>query len=549
MKRRVADTIAASLQAHGTDRVFSIPGESFLGLLDALVEVPTIDLVTCRHEGSAALAAIADAKLTGRPGIAMVTRGPGLANAMIGIHVASQDAVPLIVLVGQVDTPNLGRGAVQEFDAREMAGLLKWSARIDHPAKAAETMARAYSAAVNGTPGPVIVELPEDVLEFEAIETRPPRSHGVVVAHASESDIDQVASLLARARRPLLVVGGQCRTGDVRRNLLKVSEAWTVPVLVTSKNQDLFPGNHENWAGSLGFFGTPQHKQLIDGADLILAVGTRLGDITTLGWSVLKGEEQRLVHVYADPAQINRHYAPDLAIVADAGDFLAKLAERSAAPNTDAGWLPNVAKVREQTDGWHPERVPAEDVIGRAFTAAASLFGPHDIVTGDSGNFAAWVHRAFRFREGNRYVSTSCGAMGMGVPAAVAAALRNPGRRVFCFCGDGGFLMNGNDFITACARGLNVKIFVSNNRSYGTIRTHQQRAYPGRISGTDLHNPDFAAMAVAFGAKGYAIDATSDVAAVVLEAVSRDGPALVEIQSDVDYTVAMSVAAQRGSPR
>jgi acetolactate synthase-1/2/3 large subunit len=316
-------------------------------------------------------------------------------------------------------------------------------------------------------------------------------------------------------------------------------------VLVTSKNQDLFPGKHENWAGSLGFFGTSQHKQLIDDADLVLAVGTRLGDITTLGWSVLQGEQQRLVHVYPDPAQINRHYAPDLAIVADAGDFLAKLAKRPGISSIDPSWLQNVANVRDQTDGWHPERVPPEDVIGRTFTAAASLFGPHDIVTGDSGNFAAWVHRAFRFREGNRYISTSCGAMGMGVPAAVAAAMRYPDRTVFAFCGDGGFLMNGNDFITACARGLNVKVFVSNNRSYGTIRTHQQRAFPGRTSGTDLHNPDFAAMAVAFGAKGYIIDKSSDIANVVTKAVTSQGPAIIDVRSDVEYSVQKSMAAQK----
>jgi len=541
MKRRVADTIAASLLAHGTDRAFGVPGESFLALLDALVDVPAIDLVTCRHEGSAALA---DAKLTGRPGIVMVSRGPGLANAMIGIHVASQDAVPLIVLVGQVDTPNLGRGAVQEIDAKEIAALLKWSARIDHPGKVSEVIARAYAAASNGTPGPVIVELPEDILLLESVEQIGPLTHGVAIARAADSDIDQTVALLANARRPLLIIGGQCRWGDVRQHLLSVSEAWSLPVLVTSKNQDLYPNDHGHWAGSLGFFGAPQHEQLIDDADLVLAVGTRLGDITTLGWSVLKGGQQRLVHVYVDPAQINRHFAPDLAVVADAGDFLQKLSKRSGARRTDREWLFRAAQVRQQTDGWQASRVPAEDILGRTISAAASLFGPHDLVTADSGNFAGWVHRAFRFGAGNRYISTSCGAMGMGVPAAVAAALRHPERTVFCFCGDGGFLMNGNDFITACTLGLNVKVFVSNNRSYGTIRSHQQRAFPDRPSGTDLHNPSFDAIAEAFGARGYRVEKASDIAGVVSDAVTRKGPALVDIRCDVDYTLQMSIAAQ-----
>lgn len=544
MTRRVADIIAASLNVHGTDRAFSVPGESFLGLLDALVDVPAIDLVTCRHEGSAALAAIADAKLTGRPGVVMVTRGPGLSNAMIGIHVASQDAVPLIVLVGQVDMPNLGRGAVQEFDAKELGAWLKWSARIDHPAKAAETMARAYATASSGTPGAVVVELPEDVLDLHVPpEAQAVRPHDVPMAAAAEAQVDQAVSLLNEARRPLLIMGGQCRIGDVRQDLLKVSESWSLPVLVTSKNQDLFSGDHEHSAGSLGFFGTQAHQELIDEADLVLAVGTRLGDISTLGWSVLGKPRQRLIHVYVDPGQINRHYAAELSIVADAGDFVRKLSGRGGHAQTDREWLLRVAAVRRQTDGWRADRVPAEDILGRSITAAASLFGPQDLVTGDSGNFAGWLHRAFRFGEHNRYVSTSCGAMGMGVPAAIAAALRSPDRTVFCFCGDGGFMMNGNDFITACARGLNVKVFVSNNRSYGTIRTHQQRAFPGRTSGTDLHNPDFAALAVAFGARGYTVDASTDIPSVVAAAVKHQGPALIDIRCDADYSLQKSLAA------
>jgi len=544
MTRRVAESVAASLAAHGCDRAFSVPGESFLPLLDALVDVPGIDLVTCRHEGSAALAAIADAKLTGRPGLVMVSRGPGLANAMIGVHVAAQDAVPLIVLVGQVESYHLGRDAVQEIDAKEIRALLKWTGRIDQPGKAREIMARAHAAAVNGTPGPVIVELPEDVLSLPAVDAGP-LVHGTALPRTSEAALAQVVDLLHAARRPLLVIGGQSRQGSIREDLRLVSDAWRLPVLVTNKNQDLFGSGHPYWAGHLGFFGTPQHKQLMDDADLVLAVGTRLGDLTTMAWSAMRGEGKKLVHVYPDPVQIGRHYAPHLAVVADGGDFLSQLALRPGRTVTDDAWLSRVAQVRDETEGWRADRVPASDLLGRTLTAAAGLLGTRDVITADSGDFAGWVHRAFQLGKGNRYVSSACGAMGIGVPAAIAAALRVPDAAVFCVCGDGGFLMNGNEFITACARNLNVKLFVSNNRSYGTIRSYQQRAFPGRTSGTALHNPDFAAMARAFGARGYVVEAAEDVEAAVSPAVRIRGAALVEIRCDVDFTLPTALAAQK----
>jgi acetolactate synthase I/II/III large subunit len=542
---RVADAIAASMVAHGTDRAFNVPGESFLALLDALVDVSAIDLVTCRHEGSAALAAIADAKLTGRPGVVLVSRGPGLANAMIGIHVAAQDAVPLIVLVGQVDTPNLGRDAVQEIDPKEFRSLLKWTARIDQPVKAIEVIARAYTAASAGTPGPVVVELPEDVLGLPAYDTNVKVVHGFGVARTPDADVESAARLLASAQRPLLLIGGQNRSDQVREALLGLSDAARLPVLVTNKNQDLFPGKHHHWAGHLGFFAQPLQAELINDADLVLAVGTRLGDVATLGWTVPRGEGQQLVHVYPDPAQIGRHFAPTLSIVSDASDFLGRLLKHVREPATDQDWLARAARVCQATEGWLAERVAREDVLGRAVSAAAARFGPSDLLTADSGNFAAWVQRAFRFGLGNRYISTSCGAMGIGVPAAVAAALRHSDRTIFCFCGDGGFMMNGNDFIIACERQLQLKVFVSNNRSYGTIRSHQQREYPGRRSGTALHGPDFVAMARAFGASGYRIDEETDINSIVDRALGERGPTLIEIVCDVDFTVSMSLQAQQ----
>src|SRR5260370_2501909 len=283
MAFRVADLIVDSLIAHGVDRAFSVPGESFLALLDALFERDEIDLVTCRHEGSASLAAVADAKLTGRAGVVMVSRGPGASNAALGLHVASQEAIPLLLLVGQVETPNLNRDAVQEIDTgRAFSGLIKWSTRIDSAAQVPEMMARAFSVALGGTPGPVVIELPQDVLEMEA-GLRSARVHGVARAETSRAAVEQAAALVGEAERPILLVGGQCRTAEFREDLIAVSERWNVPVAATFKMQDQFPNDHRLWIGQLGFFTSPAHVELFERADLIVAIGPRRGDLSAGG--------------------------------------------------------------------------------------------------------------------------------------------------------------------------------------------------------------------------------------------------------------------------
>jgi acetolactate synthase I/II/III large subunit len=544
MPFRVADLLADSLALHGVQRAFSVPGESFLPLLDALYGREDFDLMTCRHEGSASLAAAADARLTGMPGVVMVSRGPGLANATIGIHVASQEALPLVVLVGQVDLPNLGRDAVPEIDAARLFGpMAKWTARIHLASQAAETLARAFSTAASGTPGPVIVELPEDLLAQEIPRCAATR-FGVARPEPSAQAMDDAAALLARAERPVLIVGGEaCADGAFRQQLVALSEAWQLPVAVTNKNQDLFPNTHPHWLGQLGFFPSAVHTALFAQADLVVGIGTRLGDVSTQGFTVPRQspDAQRLLHVYPDAGAIGRHFATTLGVVSTARAFVDALL-RITPPSTDRSeWLRAGLYARDAAHSWNEARVPAQDVLGHVINAVRGAMRDDTILTTDSGNFAAWVHRALRLGPSNRLLGSACGAMGMGVPAGLAAGLRHPRRQVIAFCGDGGFLMSGNELATAVDRGIDLKIVVANNASYGTIRSFQERSYPGRVSGTDLRNPDFAALARAFGASGHVVRHADEAAQVMAEALAVRGPAVIEVRCATHYALADSL--------
>jgi len=548
MAFRVADLIMDTLIAHGVDRAFSVPGESFLALLDALFERDEIDLVTCRHEGSASLAAVADAKLTGRAGVVMASRGPGASNAAIGLHVASQEAIPLVLLVGQVETPDLNRNAVQEIDTgRAFSGLVKWSTRIDSAAQAPEMMARAFSVALSGTPGPVVIELPQDVLEMDA-GLLSARVHGVARAEPSQAAVEQAAALVDNAERPILLIGGECRTAEFRKDLIALSERWNVPVAVTTKMQDQFPNDHRLWIGHLGFFTSPAQVGLFERADLIVAIGTRLGDLSSLGFRFPRQSPtaQPLVHVYPDPNVIGTHFHTNVAIVSSAHPFLKSWLDLPAVVRDRGGWIEAVAKAREAVHAWPEQRIPSADVLGHAVAAVAKHFRADGIVTTDSGDFAAWVHRIFRFKPSARLLGSACGAMGSGVPSALSASLRYRNHQVIAFCGDGGFLMTGNELATAVARRLNIKIVISNNQSYGTIRTHQERVFPKRPWGTDLSNPDFAALARAFGAQAHTITNAAQAAEVVAEAMSANGPVVIEVRSDVRQTIDRSLVAASG---
>jgi acetolactate synthase-1/2/3 large subunit len=544
---RVADLIIDALVAHGLDRAFGVPGESFLALLDALHGRNEVDFVTCRHESGASLAAIADAKLTGRAGVAMVSRGPGAFNAGLCVHVASQEAVPLVLLVGQVELPNLKRDAVQEIDTtRAFGGLLKWSARIDRADQAPEILARAFAAELGGTPGPVAVELPEDVLDMAA-DGLEARCHGVAHPEPSVAAAERAAALIGAAERPVLLVGGECRTDAFREDLLTLSERWNVPVAVAAKMQDQFPNDHPLWIGQLGFFISPAQVALFEQADLFVALGTRLGELSSLGFRFPRQNppRQRLIHVYPDPDAIGTRLCTDMPVVASAHSFVRSMLGLPGARRQRTGWLEAVTRTRAAAHSWPERAVPATDVLGHAVAAVARIFPDDGIVTTDSGNFAAWVHRIFRLKTSARLLGSACGAMGSGVPSAIAAGLRYPDRKVIAFCGDGGFLMTGNELATAVARRLDVKIVISNNRSYGAVRSYQEKAFPGRLSGTDLCNPDFAALARAFGARAYVIEAAADAAETVARAMAEKGPGVIEVVCDVRQTLDRSLATAR----
>lgn len=543
---RVAEMVVDSLTVHGVDRAYHVPGESFLPVLDALYGRNDVDLVTCRHEGSAGLAAVADAKLTGTPGVLFTSRGPGAFNAGIALHVAEQEAIPLVMFIGQVDTPNLGRGAVQEIDSsKAFSGTLKWSARIERPEQAAEVLSRAFAAASSGTPGPVVVELPEDVLSLAA-EERSVRALGTAKPECSVEAATACAALIKAAKRPLVLVGGECRTEQFRADLREFSERWGLPVVAGNKLQDQFANEHPNWVGQLGFFPSPAHVALFSEVDLLIVVGSRLGDISSLGYQFPKQDgSQRLIHVYPDADRVGRQFAPDRAVISSSQSFLTAMLQLSADKPSREPWTQAVQCARHAGAHWTPSQIPDGDVFGHAVTAIATHLAPDAVVTTDSGNFAGWVHRVFRLTTSNRLLGSACGAMGTGVPSGLSAALRYPGRQVLAFCGDGGFLMNGNELATAVARKVDLKVIVSNNGSYGTIRTHQQRHFPNRVSGTDLGNPDFVKLAHAYGAQAFLVERAADAEAVIANAMQARGLVVIEVRSGPDQGLEKTVAAMR----
>jgi acetolactate synthase-1/2/3 large subunit len=537
----------SNLKSHGIDRVYSVPGESFLPVLDALFEDPDIDLVTCRHEGSAGFAAIADVKLTGRPGIFFVSRGPGAFNGSIALHVAEQEAIPLIMFIGQVESFNLGKGVVQEIDSsKAFAGTLKWSAKIDNPATANEVLNRAFLIAQTGTPGPVCIELPEDVLSMQSTE----ESYAPDLVASPECSIEsakECAALLCTAKRPILVIGGECRSPEFRTALLELSERWGLPVIAANKCQDQFPNTHQNWIGQQGFFASAPITNLFNKTDLFLAIGTRFGDTTSLGFTfpLNKGNDQRIIQVYPDKKQLGRHFTPTLGIESSSESFVEMMLKLKPNRGIDKDWKDAIASTREANTKWDSMNIPSADVLGHAVTALAQHLESDAIITTDSGNFAAWVHRIIRLSNTNRLLGSACGSMGTGVPSSLSASLRYPKKQVIAFCGDGGFLMNGNELATAVERGLNLIIVISNNNSYGTIRTHQQRNFPERLSGTNLSNPNFIELAHSFGANGYLIQNADEASSIMEQVFRAKGPTVVEVRCDADYGIEKSIQAMQ----
>jgi len=535
--RRAADLFIDCLRAQGADRIFCVPGESYLEVLDALADASDIDTVVCRHEGGAGLMAVADAKITGRPGVVAVSRGPGATNVSIAIHLAQQDAVPLVVLIGQVARHERGRGAFQEVDYTAMFGAIaKGVWEVTDAGRLPEVVARAWHAAQAGTPGPALIVLPEDMLGDHSGATVI-EPHPVVRAAPASTEIDAVIARLEAAERPVLIAGGMLTGGAGRAALARAAEAHRLPVALTFKHQEIFDNASPLYAGYLGFKVPKAQVDALAEADLVLAIGTRLGDTPTQGYTfpLAPTPGQPLIHVYPDPLVVGSVYRSTIGLTCDPAAFLDALAARNSAVRGDRdGWIAGLNEVARRWAGYRPEP-RADGVDFGAVVAELAAQAPKDaIITTDAGNFSSWVHCLWPWDGTHTCIGAVGGAMGLGVPGAVAACLREPERTVLCFTGDGGAMMTGNELATAMAVGAKPKIIVSNNGSYGTIRLHQERDHPRRISATDLTNPDFAAWGRSFGALGLTVSRPDQVAETMAEALAHDGPVVVDVKSSLE---------------
>ncbi len=532
--RHGGQILADHLAAYGVPRVFSVPGESFLAALDGLLTAGIPNIV-CRHEGAAAMMAEATGKLTGRPGVAFVTRGPGATNAAAGVHIARQDSTPMILFVGQIDRGHVDREAFQEMDYAAVFGpIAKWAVEVRQTDRLPEYIARAFHIATSGRPGPVVMALPEDMLSDVAdvadVPPPAPRLSGI-----DPAAVTAVTHALARARRPLVVVGGPHWSPEIAADLATFAERWSLPVAVTFRRQDRLDNDHAAYAGDLGVGMNPKLAKRLAEADLVLALGTRMGDIATAGYTLMTPGQsrQRLIHIHADPDLPGTVYRPDLAVTARADAMVTALA--ATLPPRDLTWSGWTSAARAEYVAWQVPKPTPGDVRMEEVVGWLSAHLPHDaIVTNGAGNYAAFVHRYFRFHRHGTQLAPTSGSMGYGFPAAIAAKLAHPGRTVVCLAGDGCFQMTLNEMSTAIQHGAAVIVIVCNNGRYGTIRMHQERSYPGRVSGTDLVNPDFAALARAYGGHGEVVMRQEDFAAAFARAHDSGKLAVIEVKLDSD---------------
>lgn len=526
------------LAEQGCGRIFTVPGESFLPVLDALYDTPEIQLVSCRQEGGAGFMACADGTVTGRPGVCFVTRGPGATNASIAVHVAMQDSQPLVLFVGDVDSALRDREGFQEMDLVSFfAPISKWAARIDDPARIPEYIARAYSTAISGRPGPVVLTLPEDILgrDVGGLSPRPsPRPRVVRPAQAPCPDaLAAMLQMIGDAAAPVAIIGGAGWNLKARDYFTQFAERIGLPVATAFRRQDAIPPSSPVYAGNLGYGPNPRLVERIKGADLLLVVGARLGEATTDGYTLITPDhpDQLLIHVHPDPVELGRVYRADLAICADMGEF----AEAAALWSDDV--IPFDAGAGAHAE-WLEWSTPGEDGtkldLARCLAIARELLPPDSAICNGAGNFSGWWHRYWPYAGFPSQFAPTAGAMGYGVPAAIAAKLRLPERVVVAVAGDGDFLMNGQELATAVQYGLDLLVIVIDNSSYGTIRTYQEREYPGRVSGTDLTNPDFVKLAQAYGGWGARIEETGQFAPALRDALSRKGVRLLHLVCDVE---------------
>jgi len=523
-----------ALSIHGVDRVFCVPGESYLAALDAFHDVSEqIDLIVCRQEGGAAYMAEAYGKLTGKPGICFVTRGPGATNASVGVHTAFQDSTPMLLFIGQVASDQVEREAFQEVDYRRMFGqMAKWVVQIDDPARIPELVSQAFHRAVNGRPGPVVIALPEDMLTSHASVSDAP-AFKTVEMHPGLDQLENMQALLEKAERPLMIVGGGGWNAQAVKDLQTFAENMSLPVAASFRCQDMFDNTHPLYAGEMGTSISPKLAARVKDSDLLLVVGARLGEMTTQGYELINipVPKQKLIHIHSGAEELGRVYHADLPINASMPAF-AKAAAKLT-PIANAGykaWAQNANA--DYRDNLKTPTIPGEVQMGEVMEWLRAHLQKDAIITNGAGNYSAWPHRFYQYRTYRSQLAPTNGSMGYGVPAAVAAKLTAPERTVVCFAGDGCFLMNGQELATAAQYGANAIFIVVNNGMYGTIRMHQERTYPGRVSGTGLANPDFAALARAYGLHGETVDKTAEFAEAFKRCEQSGKPGLIEIRID-----------------
>ncbi|WP_407146910.1 thiamine pyrophosphate-binding protein [Bradyrhizobium sp. ORS 86] len=521
------------LVAQGVERVTCVPGESYLAALDALHDSP-IDVMICRAEGGAAMMAEAYGKLTGRPGICFVTRGPGSTNAAHGVHIAMQDSTPMILFVGQVDTGMREREAFQELDYKAVFGTMaKWAVEIDRPDRIPELVARAFRVALQGRPGPVVISLPENMLTETAAVADAPRVEPAATWPAP-SDLERLGAMLASAKAPIVVLGGSAWTAEAAKGIARFAERFDLPVATSFRRASLFDADHQHYAGDLGIGPSPKLKDRITGADVILLIGGRMSEMPSSSYTLLDipVPQQKLIHVHPGSDELGRVYQPALAIQATPAAFAA--AVEAMKPSATPAWKGEAAKAHADYLAWteKPRELPGNFQYGQVVTWLRDRLPKDAIVCNGAGNYAGWLHRHHRFHAFAAQLAPTSGSMGYGVPAAVMAKRHFPDRVVVAFAGDGCFLMNGQEFATAVQYDAPLIVVIIDNAQYGTIRMHQERDYPGRVVGTQLKNPDFALYAKAFGGHGERVERTEDFAPAFERALASRKPAILHCLVD-----------------
>jgi acetolactate synthase-1/2/3 large subunit len=548
MTKKAASVFVQTLKNHGVDRFFCVPGESYLSVMDELLHSPGIDVVTCRHEGGAGFMAVADAKCTGKAGVAFVSRGPGATNASISVHSAHQGGIPMVLFIGQINRISTGKMHLQEMDfIKTFSDMAKHVEQINTPSEIANVTARAFHIAESGIPGPVVIAIPTDVLETK-VEIADAKQIKINPPLAFPSKVKEVSDELHSAKRPVLVVGGQIHVSDKARKLVQiVAEKYNLPVLCTYEHQDIFSHNHKHYAGELGLRPPEPIRQNALEADLVLVVGHRFNGVPNMAYK-FPSPKQKFIHVLPDPNSIGKIFRTDLSIVADGENFLEQLSiiDGNKISSDKDEWVKLCHQRYLENDATKPPRNANDGLDFAHLIDGLGKLAPEDaIITNDAGNFTSWMHHRFPFKSSMKLIGSEIGAMGMGIPAGVAAALRYPNRQVFSIVGDGGALMTGSELATAVAQKAKIRVIIANNQHYGTIRYHQEVHFPTRNHyATNLVNPDFAKYGESFGLQCFTINEVEDIIPTIQKAMEVDGPSLIEFKMSLELNTSTTTISQ-----